>query len=147
MQPPLGVRELFRMDQGGLEVFAMLDQIGAEAPHRPVFLRAVAMRHHNRGREAVPGGGESHGLPEVSPRRGREAPDPRIPRDLPVDIIQGAADFERSDRGVIFVLHPEFASGARVEERPRDLRSRGAQTRIDSGRNRLDFETALPTGA
>ena len=58
---------------GRLEIVPVLDEVGAETPHRAVFLRAVAMRHDDRRGEAEPGRGIGDALAVIA---GRGADDP-----------------------------------------------------------------------
>ena len=62
-----------------------------------------------------------------------------------VDEIQCAANLERSNRGVVFVFHPELASHPVIEERPRKLRRRRHYC-VDTIRNGFDLSQRRQVG-
>jgi len=45
--------EKFGIFPRGLEIVAMFDQLDPQSAHRGIFFNAVAMGHHNLGRQAV----------------------------------------------------------------------------------------------
>ena len=68
MQPPV-LGQAFGLFEGGLEIFAMLDQLGAEGPHRGVLLAAIAMRLPENDRaEAGTFGRKGDALAVIVPR-------------------------------------------------------------------------------
>jgi hypothetical protein len=141
MQPSLS-SELLRSNQRGLEVFPMFDQLGAETAHGTVLFRTVSMRHHDRRRKSMAGGGECHRLTKISPGRCDHSPRFGSTSHQLVEVIQRAADLERSNRGVVFVLHPELASHPGIEERPRKLGVGGTTALISAAMDSISASVA-----
>ena len=102
----------------------MLDQLSAQGDHGPVFLDAVAVGHHDRGRHPVGAGGESDALAVVASCR-RDNPGFGLAGALEVlHINQAAAHLEGADRRVVLVFDPDLAAGTLAQQRPAYLRRR-----------------------
>ena len=68
VQPAL-VREPRGLLARGLEILAVLDQLGSERPHGGVLLARIAVRRDDRDEEAEAPSGEGEALPVVAARR------------------------------------------------------------------------------
>src|SRR3989304_3471908 len=123
-----------------VEVPAVLDQLGAECPHRGVLLGAVAARHEDHAARPGARAGEREALAVVAARRAAPAanPGPRLER---VEQPQPAAHLERAGRRVVLVLYPELEPRARVEKRPGVLRRR-RNHRVHPGGRALELRKA-----
>src|SRR6202034_1863843 len=64
---PVAPGVTFRLLARRLKVLAVLDQIGAERPHRAVLLDRIAMRHVDRHRQAVAARRKSQTLAVIAP--------------------------------------------------------------------------------
>ena len=99
----------------GLEVVAVLDQLGAERAHRGVLLDRVAVRHDDRRRarraRCAANAIDWPWLPRVALTTPR-SPGSRAQQRVEVD--QPAAQLERADRRVVLVLDPRPARRARA---------------------------------
>lgn len=82
------------------------------------FLRVIAVRHHDDGTQAILTGGEGDGLAMVAGGGGDDAPGVRFAAFQLVQVDQPAADLEGADRGVVFMLQPELAAQALLQQRP-----------------------------
>jgi hypothetical protein len=105
MQFALG-GEVARVNQRGLKIITMLDQLGSPRPHGAILFHAVAPRHHDCGGEVVPPRGKRDCLSVIAASRGDYSANLGLPRDELCHIVQQTANFERAQCRVIFVLHP-----------------------------------------
>jgi glutathione S-transferase len=96
----------------------MLDELGAECAHRRVFLSRVAVRHYNRHSNAGVRSGESQRLAVVTARGGHDPLHLRSRALESVKIDNAAAQLEGTYGRVVLVLHYDFHTGQRLEQRP-----------------------------
>src|SRR5258706_9877384 len=102
-----------------LEVLTVLYQLDTERAHRCVLLGAVAMRNHDGGGNGVLMRGEGYRLAMVAARRADDAGGFAAASGKVTEINQSAAQLERPDGGVVFVLDPDFRAGPGLQQRPR----------------------------
>ena len=108
----------------------MLDQVGAERPHRAVLLDRIAARHEDRRLHAVTARGECEALAVIAAGR-RNQPGRRGPLALEaIDIDQSAAHLEGADRGVVLVLDDDRRAEPLRQQRP-GMRRRRRHRRPD----------------
>ena len=127
-----GLGQFEGMLVGGLEVVALLDQLGAESAHGTVLLDAIAVGDDDGGAEPLPGRSVGDALPMVAAGRGDDAADIGVFLTQRVHVDEAAADLERANRRVVLVLDPEFATVALGQQRPATL-GRRREGLVDEG--------------
>ena len=137
MQAALG-GELPCVPQRFLEVRAMDHEFGALRGHGGVLFRVVVFRHHDHSAQAQPRRRRRDRLTVIAARRRDDARAIGFARLQVAQIQHAAADLERADGRVVFVLDPDLAAGAPGQQRPGILR-RGRHHRADAFRRFGEF--------
>ena len=108
---------------GGVEVLPVLDQLGAERPHRSELDRIGVLGDADPGGDPEEPRGVRDRLPVVAGRRRDQPAPPLLLAELRHE-VHAAADLERADRLVVLVLHPDLGAEQLVETRVRIERCR-----------------------
>jgi len=82
----------------------VLDQFGAERPHRAVLFDRVAVRHADRGPQAVTGRGKGETLAVIATRGGDDSRRVGLLALQAFHIDEPAAHLEGTDRRMVLVL-------------------------------------------
>ena len=109
---------------GLLKVVTVFDQLRAQRTHGRVLLAAVPMWNYEDGPQAGAARCKSDTLAVVSTSGRDHSGHVRLALPQFFHVDQAAPDFERADRSVILVIHPDLSVGARAQQRPTDLRRR-----------------------
>jgi hypothetical protein len=108
-----------------LEVDAVFDQFGAEAVHRRVLVRAVAVRHDDRDGQSRRPTGEREALPVIAAGGADDPANLGSFTHQAVDVDQAAAHLERAGGRAVLVLDPHLGTEGLAEQGPHELRRRG----------------------
>ena len=104
----MGLRQQRCFGSGLVKVFARLDHVRAQCPHRGVFLRRITDRHHNADRQPHTPRRQRKALPVVTARGGHQTSCVGFAVEQALYIQQPAAHFERAGRGVVFMFDPHL---------------------------------------
>src|SRR5690242_17405479 len=96
-----------------LEIVAKLDEISAKRSHRGILLRTVAVWNHNDRTQTHTLCGKSDALAVIATRGGNYSIQRWVTASKFLDINESAANFERAQRRMIFVLYPDIRTDAR----------------------------------
>ena len=118
------VGEPHRLFARGLEVGAVLDEVGAERAHGGVLLRGIPLRHDDGDRKAEPPPGEGEALTVIAARRGNQPRGVRRAPAEPVDERHSAAHLEGAGGMMVFVLDDDLGAEPAREQRPGERRRR-----------------------
>src|ERR1700732_1090230 len=94
----------------GLEILAMLDEVGAKCLHGAVLLDRIAARYVDRDRQARTARGVGKALPVIAARGGNNAGRSRPLALQAVDKDEPAAHLEGADRRVVLVLDDDVSA-------------------------------------
>ena len=104
--------------EGGVEVLAMLDQLGAVALHGAVLFTAVAVWYDNDGGQAVARRRKRYALAVIAARGGDDAGRFRVFTSQLAGVADAAAHLEGPGREVVLVLHQNVAARSLVQQWP-----------------------------
>ena len=105
---PLALGQPDRVFVSRLKIVAVLDKPRAKRRHRAVFLDAVAVGHNDGCSEPETACGIGDALPVIAAGGRHDAACRRLATLQIVQIDEPAAQFEGANRGVVFVLDPDF---------------------------------------
>ena len=103
---------------GNVEVATVDHEISTKGLHRPVLALRISFRHHDGGGQAKRSGGQCHGLAVVSAGGRNDAAGAAVFFDMFLDVDDGAARLEGSDRRVVLVFDRDFQTEPLLQQWP-----------------------------